>query len=120
MMANSNSNTSSAGGGCANTIALPLVFGAIGYFVYGQVGAGFLGVFLYALALAFISALGLIPVAGPFLYLWLGSMASSKILAAVALSATTLTTVIFWWYFVAAVIWTIIVIALIGASSRGY
>jgi len=113
----SNDNSSNVGGGgCINSLGIPLVFGAIGYFVYGNI-AGFFGTFLYALALSLVSLLGLIPIAGPILYVWLGNMAAIKLLAALSLTATTLTAVIFWWYFAMAVLVSLIILIVIAANK---
>lgn len=96
----------SIGGG---GFSLSLLFAVIGYFVYGGPD-GAVAVFVLSIALAFASLLGLIPIAGPFLfgvisYKWL----IPKILSMAEIGESRLTGAIFVIYILMSIIYTILV-----------
>ena len=55
-------------GGGAGTLALSLFIGAVAFFVYGSTVSGFLYGIIADWLFTFASIVGLVPVAGPFLY----------------------------------------------------
>ena len=108
----SNDNSSAQNGGCANSLAMPIIFAVIGYFVYAHSTPAALGIFLYALGMGVVAWFGVIPIVGVGIYVWLGNVLGTYILGATGIVAGTLTAFIFWWYFAAALILGIVVIVI--------
>ena len=88
-------NNHAAGAGCLSMLFMPIIFGAIAYLVYGSSGDAAVAVFLYSLALIVIAYVGFIPIAGPFIYYFVGKWAASSILSWAGIAATGLTGFIF-------------------------
>jgi hypothetical protein len=103
-------NKISCGGG---SLATPIIFAAIGFFVYAQTLSGAIGMFLYSIVIGALASLGLIPILGPVLYFILANLISLKLLAWLGLTTTWLTAFIFWFYFTLSLIMTILVIIMI-------
>ncbi|MFN8472534.1 MAG: hypothetical protein U0822_10115 [Anaerolineae bacterium] len=96
--------------GCGMVLAV-LAF-AVGCLVYGTLTGGLWTMLLWV-ATGFTSVVGLIPLAGPFLYWKLASESvMPSIIAAGGLYESWLTSVIFWVGLAGSVVWTITAIVL--------
>ena len=92
MSTKSRKSTYVAGLGGSSWLFWLLFAGVLGFFVYGQTFAGFLGAVLIAFIVSIVSVIVLIPILGPFLYwFWLGPQAINWGLQLAGLQPTWLT-----------------------------
>ena len=105
------------GSGVAPTLfswlTIPIVLGCIGYFVYDRSGDAALAVALYSFICGMMAIVGLLPIIGQVLYVWLGGKASVALLTLFGIEQTTLTQVAFWIAFAQSIIASCIGLAVI-------
>ncbi len=108
---NSSQNYGCASTGCGLVVLVVAV--VAGWLVYGSLGAGFWMGLLW-IALGLTALVGLVPVAGPFLYwrLATGSVMPA-LMASFGLTSTWLTSAALWLCLFASIFWTIVAVVVL-------